>query len=154
MSQPQSSRNTNIQIAAGTTTKDYEALISVTRPGISTTSETQYNYNQSVNLEHGGGTITYEDMTLVFAEREFDQLRRDLGAEDDEGYLKQDLNPYSFTITIRVEPESDYETSQKEITCEGCRITGYTADPIEKDSNYYKITATVSVQDVKEKILA
>lgn len=145
MSEPQSFKNTLILINS----VEYNALISSTRPEISTESEKFYNYRGDT-LETGGGTVEYGDITLVFAEREFDQLRTDLGAVDVDGYYLNDLNDYPFTMTMKIEPDSTFATAKKQITMENCRIKATTQTDVAKDNVLYTTSCTVSVENVKE----
>jgi len=152
MASPQSFKNTTILIGTEGNVKEYNALISATRSEVSTTQDKFYNY-RGEELETGGGTIEYGDMTLVFAEREFDQLRIDLGAVDGDGFYLNDLTDYPFTMTLRIEPDSTFPTASKETVYEECRIKGFSHTEIVKDNVYFTTSTTISVKNVKERQL-
>jgi hypothetical protein len=146
MSEPQSFKNTIILINS----VEYEALISSGRSEVSTNQEKFYNY-RGMPLETGGGTTEYGDITVVFAEREFDKLRTDLGAIDADGNYMNDLNDFPFTMTMKIEPDSTYVAAKKEIIYENCRIKGKSDTEIAKDNVLYTTSTTISVENIKER---
>lgn len=135
--------------------QQYDALISMTRPSVSTPFEAMQNYKGDHLPDSGGGSVEYGDITAVFAEREFDRLREDLGAVDVDGFYKNDLSDYAIEIQFVIDPEDPYnEFSRKEVFCQNCRIIGSEPTSVEKGSTYYTMSTTIKVGELKERKMA
>lgn len=150
--EPQSFKNTSIQIHGS----NYFALISMTRPSMTTNYEKYYNYRGDV-LPVGGGTFEIADVTAVFAEYEFDRLRNDLGLRSTDGVYNNDVSSVAFDIVYEIKPsgtEDADEKYSKTITLKNARISGFEQAEVIKDNNFYTVSVTFAVEAIEEKTKA